>query len=262
MLPPFCPFSVQLQGKGLGQLPRSCPRHSMSTKAAGKGAQAHCTPSTKAARKGTSAHCTPSTLQHHGQPSALFSVQQLWLTCRQTPHLSVLLWRIKGNYQFLLPLKEYISLLSLTASDNEGQFRNHIKTQQLQLALLFNFNISTCVSKEMRRRKGTTQGMGFFFSLQGVEDFHTELWPSPNLSFIWAAEGGTHHHLLADREGLTPLCWCSHCALRESSGDAGPWASRAGSTANLIRGDISYSNTDSPRTAHTFLHEQQYTLMN
>ena len=49
---------------------------------------------------------------------------------------------------------EYISLLSLTASDNEGQFKNHIKIQQphahtRSAECVFHLNISTCVSKEM-----------------------------------------------------------------------------------------------------------------
>lgn len=42
----------------------------------------------------------------------------------------------------------------------------------LTLALLLNFNISTCVSKETRNGKGTTHDTRlFFFSLQDVEDF-------------------------------------------------------------------------------------------
>lgn len=79
--------------------------------------------------KGTWTHFTPYTPQHYGKSSPLVSLCHLWLTHGQTSHLSMSLWRIKGNYQSLLPLKAYISLLSLTASDNEGQFMNHIKIQ-------------------------------------------------------------------------------------------------------------------------------------
>lgn len=110
------PFSVQLQGNGAGA---AAPWPTRSTLWA-----------QRLLEKGAWTHFTSYTVQHHGQPSPLFSLCQLRLTHGQTPHLCVPLWRIKGNYQFLLPLKAYISLLSLTASDNEGQFKNHIKIQQ------------------------------------------------------------------------------------------------------------------------------------
>lgn len=68
-----------------------------------------------------------------------------------------------------------IPLLSLTASDNEGQFKNHIKIQQphTQAAeCLFHLNISTCVSKETWGRGGSPkQDVGFFLFLWDVEDF-------------------------------------------------------------------------------------------
>lgn len=55
----------------------------------------------------------------------------------------------------------------------KGNLRTTSKynSRTLTLTLLFHFNISTCVSKEMRSGEGTTQDMGFFFSLQDVEDF-------------------------------------------------------------------------------------------
>lgn len=70
---------------------------------------------------------------------------------------------------------ERISLLSITASDNEGQFKNHIKIQQPHAPAhsaecLFHLYVSTCVSTEMRGG-GAKQDGGFFFFLGDVEDF-------------------------------------------------------------------------------------------
>lgn len=98
---------------------------------------------------------------------------------------------LKGNYRFLPPLMERISLLSLTASDNEGQFKNRVKIQQPHAHAhsaesLFHLKISTRVSKEMGGRRQAGRGISSF-SCGLWKTLRTELWPSPNLSFIWAA---------------------------------------------------------------------------
>lgn len=55
----------------------------------------------------------------------------------------------------------------------KGNLRTTSKynSRTLTLALLFNFNISTCVSNEMGSGEGTTQDMEFFCSFHDVEDF-------------------------------------------------------------------------------------------
>lgn len=79
----------------------------------------------------------------------------------------------------------HISLLSLTASDNEGQFKNHVQIVQPHTHTAecpFHLNASTCVSKESS--KGTKQKVGFYFLSQDVEDFAQQAVTFHRLSFI------------------------------------------------------------------------------
>lgn len=208
--------------------------------------------------KRTWTHFTPSTLQHHGQPSPLFSLRQLWLTHGQTPHLCVPLWRIKGNYQFLLPFKANISLLSLTASDNEGQFKNHIKIQQSHAhthsAISFQ-HFHLCKQRDEERGRHHT-GYGIFLFLARRGGLFTPSCDLPQACHL------SELHKVATIIVLlsTVKFWlCCSDAVTVHYGRSPeipcPGPARAGSIANLIRGDISYSNTDSPGTSHTFLHE-------
>lgn len=161
------------------------------------------------------------------------------------------------NNQFLLPLMEYIPFLSLTASDNEGQFKNHIKIQQPHAhthsaKCLFHFNISTCVSKEMGGR--CQAGYGIFLVRCGrlyilscdlpqtclLSDLHkvaTIILSLNTVKFWFSCSDAVTVHYRRSQEIICP----------------GP--AQAGSIANLIWGDIFYSNTYSCRTSHTFLHE-------
>lgn len=142
-----------------------------------------------------------------------------------------------------------------------GNLRTTSKKQQPRThaaECLFHLNISTRVSKETWGSRGGSpkQGVGFFLFLVRCGRLYILSCDLPQTCHL-----SELHKVATIILSLNMVKFWFSCSdavtvhYRRFRKIICPGPAQAGSTANLIWGDIFYSNTYSRRTPHTFLHE-------